>query len=95
MVGYVAIRANDPLRQWTQNELSLVRAAAERAGLAIENVRLLGDAQRRAAKERTIGEIAAKISGSVEMDSIMQTAVEELGRALPGSEIILQFQQNG
>jgi GAF domain-containing protein len=95
VVGHVSIRANDPLRQWTQDEMGLVQAAAERAGLSIENVRLLGDAQRRAAKERTIGEITSRISGSNEMDSIMQTAVEELGRVLPGSEVILQFQKNG
>jgi hypothetical protein len=26
------------------------------------------------------------------MDNILQTAVEELGRVLPGSEIIIQFE---
>jgi hypothetical protein len=29
------------------------------------------------------------------MRNVLQTAVEELGRALPGSEVIIQFQSNG
>jgi len=93
VIGDIHIRANDPSRRWTPDELSLVQAAADRAGLAIENVRLLGEAQRRAAKERAIGDITSKIAASIDMESILQTAVEELGRSLPGSEIILQFQK--
>jgi GAF domain-containing protein len=94
VVGYIHLRANNPLREWTEDELRLAQSAAERAGLAIENARLLGEAQRRAAKERTIGDIASKISASVNINSIMQTAVEELGRALPGSEVNLQFRES-
>lgn len=92
IVGSLQIRSNNQSRQWSQDELNLVRGAAERAGLAIENVRLLDEAQRRAAKERTIGEISSRIAASIDMNDIMQTAVEELGRALPGSEIVLQFE---
>ncbi len=94
IVGNVTVQSNDPLRAWSQDEMNLAQAAAERAGLAIENFRLLTEAQRRAAKERTVGEITARISASVDVRAIMQTAVEELGRTLPGAEVILQFQKN-
>jgi GAF domain-containing protein len=90
-VGNVAVRSNDPLRTWSQDEKNLAQAAAERAGLAIENFRLLTEAQRRAAKERTVGEITSRIGTSVDVREIMQTAVEELGRAMPGSEVIVQL----
>ena len=92
VLGYITIRSNDSKRQWSQEEVNLVQAAAERAGLAIENIRLLNEAQRRAAKERTIGEISSRIASSIDMNDIMQTAVDELGRALAGSEIVLQFE---
>ena len=91
LVGFVNVRTNNPLRQWTDDELRLVQAAAERAGLAIENARLLNEAQRRAAKERAIGEITSRIGASVNMHSIMETAVQELGRTLPGSEVTVQL----
>ncbi len=92
-VGNVVIQSNNPLRAWSQDEINLARAAAERAGLAIENYRLLTEAQRRASKERAIGEIAARIGASVDVREIMQAAVEELGRILPNAEVILQFQE--
>jgi GAF domain-containing protein len=90
-VGSIAIHSNDSSRQWTQDEIGLARAAAERAGLAIENLRLLDEAQRRASKERTIGDISSRLASSIDLNEIMATAVQELGRTLPDSEIILQF----
>lgn len=93
-IGNITIQSSNPLRAWTQGEINLAETAAERAGLAIENFRLLTEAQRRAAKERAVGEITARIGASVNVREIMQTAVEELGRTLPGAEIVLQFQKN-
>lgn len=92
-IGSVAIRSNNPLRQWTQDEINLAQTAAERAGLAIENFRLLTEAQRRASKERTIGEVTSRVGASVNVRAIMQSAVEELGRALAGSEVTLQLRE--
>jgi GAF domain-containing protein len=62
--------------------------------LALENARLVSTAQRRAAKERLIGEISAKITATSDLDSVIQTAVEELGRSLPGAEVAIQFQSD-
>jgi GAF domain-containing protein len=90
-IGNVTVQSNNPLRAWSQDEINLAQAAADRAGLGIENFRLLTEAQRRAAKERTIGEITSHISSSVDVREIMQTAVEELGRALSDSNVTLQL----
>jgi GAF domain-containing protein len=90
-VGNITLQSSNPLRTWSAGEIQLAEAAAERAGLAIENYRLLSDAQRRAAKERTIGEITSRIGSSRNINSILQTAVEELGRTLSDSKVVLQF----
>lgn len=91
LIGNVSIRPNNSQRSLTNSEISLAQAAADRAALGVENARLLADAQRRAAKERAIAEISSKVGASIRLESIMQTAVEELGRTIPGSEVILQF----
>lgn len=93
IVGNIVIQPNNPLRAWSQDEISLARAAAERAGLALENFRLLNEAQRRAAKEHAIGEISARIGASANIREIMLAAVEGLGQTLPGAEIVLQFEE--
>jgi hypothetical protein len=42
-------------------------------------------------QERTIGEISARIGGSVNLESILQTAIQELGNTLPGVDVAIQF----
>jgi GAF domain-containing protein/HAMP domain-containing protein len=81
-------------RKWNQDEIGLAQAISDRLALALDNARLLQESQRRAAKEAKIGEVTAKIGASINMRNVLQTAVEELGRALPGSEIMIQFQNS-
>lgn len=84
-VGFLEIKSKHGSRQWTRDELSLLEAAAERAALALENARLVESAQRRATRERAIGEISSRIGAMSDIDAIMQTAVEELGRKISGT----------
>ncbi len=78
--------------KYTPEEQAIIRATVERVSLALENARLLQDSQRRAAKEQLIGDISAKIGASINMRNVLQAAVEELGRIMPGSDIVVQFQ---
>ena len=70
----------------------MIQQVVDRLATALENARLLEDSLRRANKERAIGEITTKISASVNMRNVLQTAVEELGRAIPGSDVLIKFQ---
>jgi hypothetical protein len=60
----------------------------------MENARLLAESQKRAAKERTIGEISARISAQSEVEELLKTAALELNRNLPGTEIAIQFRKD-
>jgi GAF domain-containing protein/HAMP domain-containing protein len=90
-IGVLNIKAPLPNRRWSQDEINLAQTISDRLALAIDNARLLLESQRRAAKEAKIGEVSAKIGASINLQNVLQTAVEELGRALPGSEVIIQF----
>lgn len=92
VIGSVDVRAPDN-RQWDQDEVDIVTAIIERAAVAMENARLLAESQKRAAKERMIGEISAKISAQSDVDDLLKTAALELNRALPGAEVTVQFQE--
>jgi len=92
-IGTVDVRSDD-FREWDQDELDIVNAIIERAAIAMENARLLQESQKQAVKEQKIGEVTARIGASIHMRNVLQTAVEELGRALPGSEVIIQFQND-
>ncbi|HKJ39378.1 MAG TPA: GAF domain-containing protein, partial [Anaerolineales bacterium] len=90
VIGSVDVQAPDN-RKWDQDEMDIVTAIIERAAIAMENSRLLSESQKRAAKERTIGEISTKISAKSEVEDLLKTAAQELSRTLPGTEIAIQF----
>ncbi len=91
VIGTVDVRAPGN-REWDPDELDIINAILERAAIAMENARLLAESQKRAAKERTIGEISAKISAQSEAEEVLKTAVLELRRALPETEVVVQLQ---
>jgi len=90
-IGTIKLSAPDPNRTWTEDEIAIAQATAERTSLALESARLLQEAQKRAAKERTIGQISAKIGSLVNLENIVQTTIQELGSTLPGTEVAIQF----
>jgi GAF domain-containing protein/HAMP domain-containing protein len=89
-IGVVDVRTGDS-HSLDQDEMDIINAIMERAAIAMENARLLQESQRQAAKEQRIGEVTARIGASINLRNVLQTAVEELGRALPGSDVIIQF----
>lgn len=91
VIGSVDVRSPDS-HPWDQDELDIITAIIERSAVAMENARLLEESQRLASKESKISAVTAKIGASINMRNVLQTAVEELGRALPGSEVVIQFQ---
>jgi GAF domain-containing protein/HAMP domain-containing protein len=92
VIGVIGLEQEDPNHIWTDEEISIAQAAASRAGITLENVRLLEESQRRAVKERTIFNATARIGSAVNVENILQITAEELERVLINSEVVLQFQ---
>jgi GAF domain-containing protein/HAMP domain-containing protein len=92
VIGVIGLEQENPDHVWTNQEISIAQAAANRAGISLENARLLKESQRRAVKERTIFEATARIGSSLSIENILQATAEELEKVLSGAEVILQFQ---
>lgn len=91
VIGAIRIQSPEKNRSWSNEEINLLRSIAERVGLALDNARLVASSQKRAAKEHTIGEITAKISAATDMDTILKTAVQEIGRAFSNADVVIQM----
>ncbi|HEY3476623.1 MAG TPA: GAF domain-containing protein, partial [Anaerolineales bacterium] len=74
--------------EWDPDDVDIVKAVADRLSLALESTTLLQTTQRRAEIERLTADISGKISASINLRNVLQTAVEELGHILPGSEVV-------
>ncbi len=91
VIGNLRLNALDQNRAWTEDEIAITRAVAERAALALEGARLLDEAQKRASRELFLSEMAAKLGSSFQLDSILRDTVEELGQTLKGSTVSFQL----
>jgi GAF domain-containing protein/HAMP domain-containing protein len=76
---------------WTQEEISTLEAVANQLGVTLEGARLYRETQRRAARERLVGEIAGQMRGSMDPDAILKTTVQELGRALKAEVVSVEM----
>ncbi len=90
-LGKLKLSPSDPERDWTEDERVKALAVAERTALALESARLLEEAQRRAAREQIISEISTSISKSSDMEVILRTAVQNLGKTMGGAEVVLEI----
>jgi len=91
VIGVLNILSPDKNHSWNQNEVTLTQAISDRIGIAVENARLLEDSQRRATRERAIGEISSRISAKSEIDAILRSTAEELGKKLKGLEVTVKI----
>ena len=90
-IGVLDVRSKKEDREWSDDEIALLEAAAERAALALENARLVENAQRRAARERSIGEISARIGSASDFNAILRATVEEMGRRIGATEVVFEI----
>ena len=90
-IGRLRLNASDRSHIWTDDELLMVKATAERVALALESARLLEEAQKRATRESFLSDVAAKLSTSFQLDSILRDTVEELGQTFKNSTVTFQL----
>jgi GAF domain-containing protein/HAMP domain-containing protein len=91
-IGMLRLVKPSSTEMWTPDEIADVESLSDQISNALESARLFNDAQQRAVKERTISESAARVSAALDLENILQSTADELGRALGSSEVIIQLQ---
>ncbi|MEN6572039.1 MAG: GAF domain-containing protein [Anaerolineaceae bacterium] len=69
----------------------LVNSASERLALALENARLLEEIQERADREHLVSNISDRVRSATDIDSILKTTVQELGKTMGVGEVRIQL----
>lgn len=76
-----------------QDTLDMLETSASRLAIALENVRLLDEVQTRAEREHLVSDLSSKIRSTSEIDRILRTTAEELGRLLGVSQVTVQLRK--
>jgi len=88
-IGVLEISQNDQTKNLGEEALTVARAIANRAALALENARLLEETTRRAGRERLVSDITTKIRSTNDPNAMIETALRELKQALGASKVEL------
>jgi GAF domain-containing protein len=82
VIGALALHETRRRRSWTAAEIGMAETIAEQVALTVENLRLMDEAQRRATRERLVGEVTAHVRETLDLDTVLQSAAREISEAL-------------
>lgn len=91
VIGALSLQDIDPNRAWTEEEKALVETVSEQLALTVENLRLFDDTQKQATREQLARQITDKLRAAPDVDSIIETGLAELGKALGVSRTYLKL----
>lgn len=91
VIGTMALHETRRQRPWTTREITLAENVAEQFALTVENLRLMDETQRRAAREQLVGKISDQMQRAADMEALMRIAAEELNRVLRGSRVYVHL----
>ena len=81
-LGSIVLQRSETEPIWSKAEVEFFNTIVSQLGLAFENARMFEDMQEQAEREKLIGDISAKLWASSDIDTIVRTAVEEIGSSL-------------
>ncbi len=88
-IGHIRLQTDN---EWTPEDQGWVESLATQVAISLENARLIEESQGSALRERLSASIVQKIwASTTSIDTILQTAVRELGRALEASEATIEL----
>ena len=90
-IGAVHLAKEETGGRWTTEEIDILEVMTDQLGVALENARLYQQTQTRATREQLIGEIGAGLRQSLDVETVLRTAAQEVRQALDLPEVIVRL----
>ena len=90
-VGYITAHKESADADWSTNEIAMMETLSNQLSVALESARLYQDTQQRAAREQLTGEVTTRIRETMDIETIIKTASEEIRKALNLPEVVIRL----
>ncbi|HID89304.1 MAG TPA: GAF domain-containing protein, partial [Anaerolineae bacterium] len=94
-IGSILLRRTEEQPPWSPDERRLAEEIGGQIALALESARLLEETQERAAREQILSEMTAELTRSLDVETLLQTALRELARLPEVDEIAVYLGPEG
>ncbi|MBC8504157.1 MAG: GAF domain-containing protein [Anaerolineales bacterium] len=91
IIGIIRAQKNQVNDVWNESELNMLNTLTTQLEVALESSRLFEDTQRRAVQEQLTSEITTRMRETLDMETVMKTAVSEIRTALGLSEVSVRL----
>jgi GAF domain-containing protein len=90
-IGALRLQRAGSRAGWTEAERELIQQTATQLALSLENARLMEEVRSQASQEELINQIVARTESSLHLETVMKTAVSEIGRLMHLSRVELRL----
>ncbi len=90
-IGVLDARKPPDSGPWSPDEIALLTILTDQLGIALESARLYQDTQRRAVREHLISEIVARVRQTLDLETVLRTAAQEIRQALDLPEVTVRL----
>jgi GAF domain-containing protein/HAMP domain-containing protein len=77
---------------FTYDKVLLAEELVSRMSISLENARLFQSSKQAVERERVVNEISSKLTAQTDIESILQTAIREIGQALRTPQVAIRLQ---
>ena len=95
VLGSLVLRREIDQRPWSQDDLRLAADLIAQVLPALENARLLEEIQQRAQMEGLVGQVSSRIQSSLDLETVLKTAVQEIGLAVNATRVQIRLEKDG
>jgi len=91
IIGVLDARKPAAAGEWTEEERVLLETLTDQLAAALDSARLYQETERRAARERLVGEVTTRMRQTLDVDLVLRTAAQEMRQALGLSEMTIRL----
>jgi GAF domain-containing protein len=91
VVGHITAHKSAEQSTWLPDEIALMETLSNQLGVALDSARLYLETQQRAAREQLTGEVTTRIRETLDIETILRTASDEIRKALNLPEVVIRL----
>lgn len=90
VIGAITVQSTAP-QAFSEEDFAVLQTMADQVANAIENAHLFREMERLVHRDRLASEISTKLRGALDLDTVLQATVREMGLALGASEAVIRL----
>ena len=91
VIGILRLVHDKNFGGWTEDEIEVMRSLSEQLGVALESARAHQQTQIGAQRDRILGELGSRVRETLDVQTILRTATQEVRQALDLSKVVIRL----